>query len=85
LGRVVFTRKAEPVFDWSEMESRLQNISAFSPPSHLSSDLPLEPSASLANDPPAEGDPALIPAAPAAASDPLDMLSLLAAIPSNRS
>jgi hypothetical protein len=83
LGRVVFTRKAEPAVDWSEMESRLQDISAFSPPSHLSSDLPLEPSASLVNDPPAPTD-SLIPAATTAASDPLNMVSFLAAIPSNR-
>ena len=43
MGRVVFTPKAEPAIDWSEIESRLQDIS--------SSDIPLARSAALANDP----------------------------------
>jgi hypothetical protein len=85
LGRVTFTKKAEPAVDWHEIECRLQDISASSPPSHVPSDLPLAPSASLANDPPAPDDPALIPAATTAASDPLHMLSLLTGNPSNRS
>ena len=76
MGRVVFTRKAEPAVDWSEIESRLQDISTGAP----SPDLPIEPSATLANDPSASVDPPEI-----APGDPLDMLSLLTAIPSNRS
>jgi hypothetical protein len=77
LGRVVFTKKAEPTVDWSEVESRLQDIST---PSSQSFDLPIEPSVTLANDPPAASDEAVT-----ASSDPLDMLSLLTAIPSKRS
>ena len=48
MGRVLFTPKSEPAVDWSEIESRLQEISAPSNFSHL----PSEPSATLANDPP---------------------------------
>jgi hypothetical protein len=81
LGRVVFTRKAEPAFDWHQIESRLQDISAASPSSRLPPNLPLEPSASPANDPPVLNDSPVT-----APGDPFDMLSLLAAaIPSNRS
>jgi hypothetical protein len=54
VGRVVFTWKAEPAVDWSEIESRLREIST---PSFQSSDLPVEPSATLANDPPAPNRP----------------------------
>ena len=80
MGRVLFSPKSEPAVDWSEIESRLQEISTGP------SDLPVEPSATLAhdlalaNDPPVTGDrPVINP------GDPLDMLSLLAAIPANRS
>jgi hypothetical protein len=47
LGRVLFTAKSEPAIDWSEIEFRFQEISA---PAR-SSDLPVEPSATLAHDP----------------------------------
>ena len=47
MGRVLFTAKSEPAIDWSEIESRLQEISA---PAG-SSELPVEPSARLAHDP----------------------------------
>jgi hypothetical protein len=77
LGRVVFTPKAEPTVDWSEFESRLQDIST---PSPQSSDLRVEPSVTLANDPVPLNDEAVT-----ASSDPLDILSLLTAIPSNGS
>jgi hypothetical protein len=39
VGRVVFTPKSEPAVDWSEIESRLQDISNSSP------ELPIEASA----------------------------------------
>jgi hypothetical protein len=76
LGRVLFTPRSEPAIDWSEIESRLQEISTGAP----SLDLPIEPSATIANDPSASVDPPEI-----APGDPLDMLSLLTAIPSDRS
>jgi len=86
LGRVSFTSKpkpakAEPVIDWSEIESRLQEISAPARASADLSDLPIEPSATLAHDPAVPDDP---PAAsdlpetrdqPMNNSDPLDVLS----------
>jgi hypothetical protein len=76
MGRVIFSPKAEPAVDWCEIESRLRDIST----GGRSPDLPIEPSATLANDPPASVDPPEI-----APGDPLDILSLLTAIPSNRS
>ena len=77
MGGVAFTGKSEPAYDWSELESRSQDVSK----PCASSNLPVEPSASLANDPPA------IDASPRAApeADRSDLLSLLAAIPSNQS
>jgi hypothetical protein len=62
LGRVSFTSKpkpakAEPVIDWSEIESRLQEISAPARASADLSDLPIEPSATLAHDPAVADDP----------------------------
>jgi hypothetical protein len=82
MGRVLFTpksepTKAEPAIDWSEVESRLQEISA---PAHLSPDTAIEHSVTLANDPPAAIDRPV-----PAPRDPFEMLSLLAAIPTNRS
>ncbi len=113
MGRVVFTPqveptkagpvKAEPGIDWSEVESRLQEISA---PARLSPDTAIEHSVTLANDPPASNQPEVIGNQPAAIEppatlandpsaaidrpmpalrDPFEMLSLLAAIPTNRS
>jgi hypothetical protein len=108
VGRVLFTpkvepTKAEPAIDWSEVESRLQEISA---PAHLSPDTAIEHSVTLANDPPALNQPEEIDNQPAAIEppatlandppaaidrpvpaprDPFEMLSLLAAIPTNRS
>jgi hypothetical protein len=56
LGRVVFTKEGEAALDWSEIESRLQDISAVSPPSHLSSDTQPDPAANLTSDPLAAND-----------------------------
>lgn len=56
MGRVVFTKEGEAALDWSEIESRLQDISAVSPPSHLSSDTQPDPAASLTGDPLAAND-----------------------------
>lgn len=76
MGRVVFAKKVDAALDWSRIESRLQDLSTPSP----SSALPIEPSARLANDPPAlNRSPVTAP------GDPFDMLSLLTGIPSNRS
>ena len=91
MGRVIFTPKAEPTkagpakagpaIDWSEIESRLQEISTGPQPS----DLPIEPSVTLANDPPAASDPPVTSDWPAIhPGDPLDLLSLLTSIPSKR-
>lgn len=44
MGRVVFTPKAEPAIDWSEVEPRLQDISSIS-------NISLAAFAVLANDP----------------------------------
>jgi hypothetical protein len=62
LGRISFTSKpkptkAEPVIDWSEIESRLQEISAPVRASADLSDLPIEPSPTLAHDPAVADDP----------------------------
>jgi hypothetical protein len=62
LGRISFTSKfkpakAEPVIDWFEIESRLQEISAPARASADLSDLPIEPSATLAHDPAVADDP----------------------------
>jgi hypothetical protein len=94
LGRVLFNSKSEPAVDWSEIESRLQEIST---PARLP-DLPVEPSTTLANDPavaddqPVTSEPPITNHPPITSDfpvmnsgDPLAMLSLLAAIPSNRS
>ena len=59
MGRVLLTPRSEPAVDWSEIESRLQEISAPARPSDLAAEpllsieasLPVEPSATLANDP----------------------------------
>ena len=45
MGRIRFTPRSEPVIDWSEIESRLQEISAGARPT----DLPVDPSVTLAN------------------------------------
>ena len=63
MGRVLFTAKAEPAkagpaIDWSEIESRLQEISAGAKPAgDEPSDLAPEASATLANDPSLANDP----------------------------
>jgi hypothetical protein len=92
LGRVLFTAKAEPAkagpsIDWSEIESRIQEISAGAKPAgDEPSDLAPEASATLANDPPPANDPpATVDQPVSVGDDPLDMPSLLVAIPSNRS
>jgi hypothetical protein len=96
LGRVLFAAmvepaKAGPAIDWSEIESRLPEISAGA---KQAGDEPLdlapEASATLANDPltdpPPPNDPPATVDQPVSVGDhPLDRLSLLAAIPSNRS
>jgi hypothetical protein len=93
LGRILFAAKSEPAIDWSEIESRLQEIST---PVRLS-DLPVEPSATLAHDPAVADDP-LVNSEPSTTNhppitsspvmnpgEPLEMLSQLAAVLSNRS
>ena len=95
MGRVLFSAKAEPIkaepkLNWSEIESRLQEISAPARPSDLpaAAFLPLEPSATLAHDPAFADEPPLIKEKDQPVSipgDPLELLSILAAIPSNRS
>jgi hypothetical protein len=95
LGRVLFNSKSEPAVDWSEIESRLQEIST---PAG-SSDHSVEPSAGLAHDPALADEPPVSSEPPIAgplsttsdspvmnSGDPLDdMLSQLAAVSSNRS
>ena len=106
MGRVLFTAKAEPAkaepkINWSEIESRLQEISKPTRPSDLpaAAFLPLEPSAPLANDPAFADEQAVTSEPPITghlsitsdsrvmnSGDSLDdMLSLLAAVRSNRS
>jgi hypothetical protein len=70
VGRVLFASKSEPAIDGCEIESRLHEISTPAR-SHA---LPVEPSPTLTHDLPMSNF-----------GDPLEMLSLLAAIPSNRS
>jgi len=85
--------KAGPAMDWSEIESRLPEISAGA---KQAGDEPLdlapEASATLANDPslasdppPANDSPATVDQPVSVGDDPLDRLSLLVTIPSNRS
>jgi hypothetical protein len=91
--------KAGPAIDWSEIESRLPEISAGA---KQAGDEPLdlapEASATLANDPslatdlppandlpPRNEPPATVDQPVSVGDDPLDRLSLLVAIPSNRS
>jgi hypothetical protein len=94
LGRVLFTAKAEPAnagpaIDWSEIESRLQEISAGAKPAGDEPlDLTPEASATLANDPSQANDPPASERSSGNVDQPVigdDMLSLLVAIPSNRS
>jgi hypothetical protein len=87
LGRISFTSKpkpakAEPVIDWSEIESRLQEISAPARASADLSDLPNEPSATLAHDPAVADDPPAASDLPKTcdqpmnnSDDPLDVVS----------
>jgi hypothetical protein len=87
LGRVSFTSKpklakAEPVIDWSEIESRLQEISAPARTSADLSDFPIEPSATLAHDPAVADDPPAASDLPETrdqpmnnSDDPLDVVS----------
>jgi hypothetical protein len=95
LGRVIFSRKAEPSVDWSAVASHLQDISK---PSSLSaSDVNVDPDAApsvtLAFDPPPSNHQPGLPVEPApspepqatAERDPLELLSLLTAIPSRQS
>jgi hypothetical protein len=94
LGRISFIAKSKPAIGWSEIESCLQKIST---PAG-SSDLPVELSATLAHDPAFADEPPVITDPPITnhlpitsdlpainAGDPLAMLSLLAAVPSNQS
>jgi hypothetical protein len=99
LGRVlcppalIEPAKAGPPIDWSEIESRLTEISAGA---KQTGDEPLDlaPQASatlandpsLATDPPSPNDlPATVDQPLSVGDDPLDKLSLLVAIPFNRS
>ncbi|WP_426442477.1 hypothetical protein [Bradyrhizobium genosp. P] len=88
MGRVVFSPKAEPALDWSQIEARLLDLANSCA---QSADLPIELSVTLANDPPAPDElPANTEntnhsAATNARSDPFDMPSLLTGIQSNQS
>jgi len=98
LGRVLFAgmvepAKAGPAIDWCEIESRPPEISA---DAKQAGDEPLdlapEASARLANDPSLASDPppandplATVDQPVSVGDDPLDRLSLLVAIPFNRS
>jgi hypothetical protein len=82
VGRVLFASKSEPAIDWCEIEFRLHEISTPAR-SHA---LPVEPSPTLTHDPSGANDPLVTSDLPVSNfGDPLEMLSLLAAIPSNRS
>ena len=92
LDRVVLSKKAEPAIDWSEIESRLQDIS--NPSQSLSelsaSDVPIGSSLAPAKDPPelidrpGSSEPLTdVEVAMIAERDPLDMLSRLAALSPN--
>ena len=88
MGRVLFTSKAEPAIDWSEIESRLLEISTPARPRYLMVEkaLPVEPSATLAHDPAfADELPVTTDLSMSNPGDPLDVLSLLAAIPFDQS
>jgi hypothetical protein len=98
LGRVLFAAKGEPAkagpaIDWSEIESRLPEISAGAKQAGDEPlDLASEASATLANDPslandppPANDPPATVDQPVSVGDDPLDRLSLLVAIPFKRS
>jgi hypothetical protein len=98
LARALFTAKAEsakagPAIDWSEIESRLPEISAGAKQADDEPfDLAPETSATLASDPPPANDPpppndppATVDQPVSVGDDPLDRLSLLVAIPFNRS
>ena len=93
MGRVSFTAKAEPAkagpaIDWCEIESGLKEISAGA---RQVGDEPLASATlgndpSLANDPPPANDPpATVDQPVRVGDDPHDRLSLLVAIPFNRS
>ena len=98
MGRVLFAAmvepaKAGPAIDWCEIESRPPEISA---DAKQAGDEPLdlapEASATMANDhslatdPPRPNDPpATVDRPVSVGDDPLDRLSLLVAIPFNRS
>ncbi len=79
MGRIRFTPRSEPAIDWSEIESRLQEISAGARPT----DVAVEPSVALANDLATANDPVLtndlsVTVDPPGPTDPLeDMLSRL--------
>jgi len=88
LGRVLFTSKSEPAIDWPEIKSCFQEIST---PARFH-DLPVAPPATLAHEPtvaddqPVANDPLATSDLPVShLGDPPEMLSLLAAIPSNQS
>ena len=73
MSRVLFSAKSEPANDWSGIQSRLQGISA---PAG-SSDLPVEPSATLAHDPAVADEPAATRDQPVSIpGDPLEILFL---------
>jgi len=105
LGRVLFSAKgepakAEPSINWSEIESRLQEISAPASTSAKAAVAPVEnscvenpaaaeasfPVQTLANHPPLANDPFATGDQPVTTpADPLDLLSRLSAISSSRS
>ena len=98
MGRVLFAAmvepaKAGPAIDWCEIESRPPEISAGAKQADDEPlDLAPEASARLANDPSLASDPpptndplATVDQPVSVGDDPLDRLSLLVAIPFNRS
>lgn len=82
MGRVFFTAKAEPAkaepaINWSEIESRLQEISApaRAGDSPAEASLPVEVSATLAHDPALFDEPSATKHQPVGIpDDPLDLL-----------
>ena len=67
MGRIRFTPRSEPAIDWSEIDSRLQEISAGARPT----DLPVDPSVALANDLATANDPTLTNDPPVTSDPPV--------------
>jgi hypothetical protein len=93
LGRVIFSGNAKPGVDWSAIALCLQEISKPSSSSACDANLGVDPSVTLGNDLPALSDRSAASDEPAPSSDPtimaeldpLDLLTFLAADPSQQS